>query len=210
MRVTLKHGLSYRPEYRAWQTMRHRCTCESSPAWESYGGRGITICDRWLNDPAAFLADMGARPSPNHEIDRIDNDGGYSQENCRWVLRKINDRNRRSNRTLTHDGRKATIAEWAERTGLSHTLIIHRIDAGWTTHRTLTTPARNKAAKGDAKHNQRQPCADCGKPVALTSARCITCSNKCRGGRPHDRPAAIPQAAEANASAAQGCDPLAC
>lgn len=95
---TLSHGLSRTPEYRAWQTMRHRCTSPTSPAWSDYGGRGIRIADEWVNDPAAFIAHVGPRPSPKHEIDREDNDGHYEPGNVRWVTRKINDRNRRSSR----------------------------------------------------------------------------------------------------------------
>lgn len=179
-RQTLSHGLSYTPEYRAWQTMRLRCTNPKNAAWASYGGRGITVCDRWLNDPAAFIADMGPKPTPKHELDRINNDGGYSPENCRWVLRKVNDRNRRSNRFLEHAGERLTIAEWAERTGLSKTLLRERLQLGWAVDRALTTPARAKAPKGQAKQDQRHPCADCGKPVAMHRIRCITCSNKSR------------------------------
>ena len=179
-RVTRTHGLSYSPEYRAWQTMRLRCTNPKNPAWPNYGGRGITVCDRWLDDPSAFYADMGQKPSPKHELDRIDNDGPYSPENCRWVLRKVNDRNRRSNRHVTHLGLTLTVAEWAERTGISATLLLHRLNVGWDAARALTTPARAKAPKGEAKHEQRHPCAGCGKPIALTSERCITCSNRSR------------------------------
>lgn len=179
-RQTLSHVLSYTPEYRAWQTMRLRCTNPKNAAWPAYGGRGITVCERWLDDPTNFYRDMGPKPSPAHELDRIDNDAGYSPENCRWVLRKINDRNRRSNHHLTHDGETLTIAEWCERTGLSHSLIRHRLGEGWPVSIALTTPARPKAPKGQAKQDQRRPCADCGKPILLKATRCITCSNRSR------------------------------
>ena len=92
-----KHGLSYAPECRAWQTMRLRCTVPTNPRYADYGGRGIKVCERWLSSPQAFIDDMGPKPSPKHELDRIDNDRGYEPGNCRWATRKENDRNRRSN-----------------------------------------------------------------------------------------------------------------
>jgi len=175
------HGLSYTPEYKAWQTMRLRCTEPSNSAWPDYGGRGITVCDRWLDDPVAFLADMGKKPSALHEIDRIDNNAGYSPENCRWVLRSENDRNRRSNRHATLNGETLTIAGWAERLGISATAIIKRLDAGWTEEAALTTPVRAKAKKGQAKSLQRNACAGCG--VQVTGMRCHACENKARAHR---------------------------
>lgn len=87
--MSSKHGLSYTPEYRAWQTMRLRCTNPANAAFPGYGGRGIRVCERWLQSVEAFIADMGPKPSPKHELDRIDNDGHYEPGNCRWVLRKV-------------------------------------------------------------------------------------------------------------------------
>ncbi|TAA11251.1 hypothetical protein EA658_16440 [Pseudoxanthomonas winnipegensis] len=179
-RRTRRHGLSYSAEYRAWQTMRYRCTVPTSPAWKDYGGRGITVCEAWLDDPTQFYRDMGPKPSPKHELDRIDNDAGYSPENCRWALRADNCRNRRSSHRIEHAGETLTIAGWAERTGLAESLLHARLKLGWDAERMLTTPARQKAAKGEAAHQQRHPCADCGKPVHLESIRCISCSNKNR------------------------------
>lgn len=142
------HGLSYTPEYRAWQQMRLRCTNPQHAAWADYGGRGITVCERWLTSPAAFLADMGPKPSPAHELDRIDNDGGYHPGNCRWVLRKQNDRNRRSNRHLEHQGERRTIAEWSERSGVPVDTLSYRLKAGWSVSAALTTPVRPKQPNG--------------------------------------------------------------
>lgn len=138
------HGLAYTPEYRAWQTMRHRCTQPTSPVWDSYGGRGITICDEWLNDPAAFIAHIGPRPSRHHELDRIDNDRGYDPGNVRWTSRSVNDRNRRSSRLVTHVGETLTIAAWSERTGIRRDTLKRRLDAGWTPALALSTPTRAK------------------------------------------------------------------
>jgi hypothetical protein len=144
----VKHGLSYTPEYRAWQQMRLRCTDPNHEAWSSYGGRGITVCQRWLDSPAAFLADMGRKPSPAHELDRRDNDRGYEPGNCRWVLRPVNCRNRRSSRLLTHNGETLAVVAWSERTGINAAALLKRLDAGWAVDRALTTPVRHKAPNG--------------------------------------------------------------
>lgn len=86
--------VSKMPEYRIWQGMIQRCVNKRGAAYHRYGGRGITVCDRWQNSFAAFYADMGPRPSPEMQLDRIDNDKGYSRENCRWATRQQNVMNR--------------------------------------------------------------------------------------------------------------------
>ena len=114
-RVVRRHGLSLTPEYRAWQQMVRRCTVPTHPAFSRYGGRGIKVCERWLAAVENFVADMGQRPA-GHELDRRDNDGDYTPENCRWVTRKVNDRNRASNRIVEFGGHvwRATTAELAQ------------------------------------------------------------------------------------------------
>ena len=146
-----KHGLSHTPEYRAWQTARLRCTDPENPAWADYGGRGITMCSRWLNDVRAFVADMGPKPSPAHEIDRIDNDRGYEPGNCRWVLRAVNCRNRRSNRVVEFRGELRSVADWCESLGLPTSAVIKRLDAGWTPAAALTKPVRAKRPNGSGR-----------------------------------------------------------
>ena len=92
----VKHGLSRHPVYRVWKGIRNRCLNPDYNYWKDYGGRGITICDEWANDPAAFIAWALANGwAPGLEIDREDNDGNYTPGNCRFVTRLINQRNKR-------------------------------------------------------------------------------------------------------------------
>ncbi len=89
------HGLSSRPEYEIWSSMKKRCENPNSHAWHNYGGRGIAVCDRWRNSFEDFFEDMGPRPSPEHSIDRIDNDRGYEPGNVRWATAQEQARNTR-------------------------------------------------------------------------------------------------------------------
>lgn len=125
-------------EYVAWEHLRKRCLNPSDKSYEGYGGRGITVCERW-NDFAAFLADMGPRPSPKHSIDRIDVDGPYAPENCRWATAQEQANNKRNNRRLTLNGVTRTMSEWSRITGIGVATILNRIDRrGWSAEYALT------------------------------------------------------------------------
>jgi len=95
-------GSKETPEYRAWKNMKKRCYNTKDKYYQDYGGRGIKVCDRWLHSFENFLEDMGKRPSPKHSLDRIDYNGDYSPENCRWVTASeqiINQRLRKDNKS---------------------------------------------------------------------------------------------------------------
>jgi hypothetical protein len=135
-------GRKLTPEYLSWCSMRDRCRRPKCKSFARYGGRGIKVCERW-NDFANFLADMGKRPSPQHSIDRIDNDGDYEPGNCRWSARLEQARNTRITKDakrLEHDGRVQTISEWAEQLGISRSSIKLRLRNGWPIQRALREP----------------------------------------------------------------------
>jgi hypothetical protein len=126
-------------EYWIWNSMVQRCTNPNNSGYQNYGGRGITICDTWLRYEG-FIADMGERPSDKHSIDRLDNDKGYSPDNCAWVERKMQARNKRNNRILECNGISKTLAEWSEISGVGYATIIARIKSGWDVCRAVSDP----------------------------------------------------------------------
>ncbi len=138
-----KHGRHNTPEYLTWCSMHSRCECESNPAYGDYGERGIYICDRW-KEFAAFFEDMGVRP-PGTSLDRVDNDGPYSKENCRWATQRQQTRNTRGNRLITICGITKPLVEWAEiygHTTSSQYRTVHgRLDRlGWSPLEALSKP----------------------------------------------------------------------
>lgn len=146
----MKHGHGkdgdVSPEYRAWANMLNRCRSLTAQNSHRYGGRGITVCDRWL-DFRNFLSDMGLRPSERHSLDRIDNNKGYSPDNCRWADLYTQANNTRRNVFLTFRGETLTISQWARRIGLHRKTLMYRVRAGWTVERALNQkPNRLNAA----------------------------------------------------------------
>lgn len=141
-----RHGFAARgkkpPEYYAWQHMIARCYRPTSHHYHRYGGRGIVVCDKWKRDFNAFYRDMGPRPTSQHQIDRINNDGNYEPDNCRWAVRTVNCRNRSTNRILTLGDKSLCIADWADEVGIRAKIISERINAGWSVHDALTRPVK--------------------------------------------------------------------
>lgn len=134
------------PEYHIWAGIRNRCFNRREPSYHRYGGRGIVVCERWQGPDgfAHFLADMGARPSENHSIERKNNHGPYSPENCVWSTPAEQANNTRSNTVWTFQGRSMTIAQWGRFLGVnSHTLRNRVGFLGWTVEQALTRPIRH-------------------------------------------------------------------
>jgi hypothetical protein len=138
----MDHDLTHTPEYRTWANMLSRCRNAKVPNYPQYGGRGIAVCDRWL-DFMNFYSDMGPRPSKQHSLDRIKNSGGYEPGNCRWATDLEQMRNTRYNRNLTFNGQTKCISEWAEIAGMGFGTLYHRLYRyGWSVERALTTPIK--------------------------------------------------------------------
>lgn len=129
-----RNGRSTSPLSRIYDGMVSRCENPNHDAYDRYGGRGIKVCDRWRGSGGfeAFVLDMGDRPSPLHTIDRIDNDGDYEPDNCRWATKKEQARNSRANTIIHHDGKSMSLIEWSEFTGIKRTTISQRLRRGWS------------------------------------------------------------------------------
>lgn len=132
-------GSKKNPTYRSWKAMVQRCTLSTDPCWSLYGGRGITVCERWLTFEN-FLADMGQRPSMKHSIDRKDRNGNYEPDNCRWATAIEQNNNRRTNVYHTYQGKSLTAPEWARERGLPVHCVKSRLSLGWSIERALTEP----------------------------------------------------------------------
>lgn len=132
-----KHGMSQTGMYMAWNAMIERCCNPNCEAFKHYGGRGISVCERW-RDFRNFLADMGERPA-GMTIERENNDGNYEPGNCRWATMKEQGRNKRTTRILTHNGRTMPLMDWAEELGVSCATIHNRIQR-WGLEAALSTP----------------------------------------------------------------------
>jgi hypothetical protein len=137
------HGMTRTAEWRTWAKMKERCLVSSAVGFKHYGGRGITICERWLKFENFFL-DLGEKPSPSHSLGRIDNNGNYEPLNCRWETWAQQQNNRRNNLLLTKGGETATLQQWARKLGVRRETIKRRLELGWGEERALCTPPRKQ------------------------------------------------------------------
>lgn len=137
------HGYSNTPTFTTWQGMLNRCNAKTNTNFDKYGGRGITVCSRWLKFEN-FLEDMGERPD-GHSLDRIDVNGNYEPGNCRWATQHTQSNNRRDNVIIEFRGEQRTIADWSRHLGINPITLGHRLNTyGWSVERALTTPVQKK------------------------------------------------------------------
>lgn len=130
------------PEYTAYHNAKKRCEDPNRKCYHNYGGRGIEFR---FDSFEQFFAELGPRPSPKHTVDRIDSNGHYSPQNCRWATRQQQQNNTRTNRFLTYNGKTMTMAQWAREVGLQYKTLEYRINqSSWPIERALTTPVRGK------------------------------------------------------------------
>lgn len=135
-----QHGKRSTSTYNVWSNMRQRCNNPSTPAYKNYGGRGIKVCPEWDSSFAQFLADMGDRPT-GKQLNRIDNDGDYTPDNCEWTTPSKNARNKRTNAIYEYGGEIKTLADWSEdsRCAVSYTTLRKRVRDGWDFAEALTS-----------------------------------------------------------------------
>jgi hypothetical protein len=124
------HGMSGHPLYKVWKSMRARCKNPKDQGWKNYGGRGVTVCEEWDRSFEVFYADMSPTYEAGLQIDRIDNNAGYSPGNCRWVTGSENCNNKSTNRRVNGE----TLTEISKRTGIGFDTLWHRLDKGWPLH----------------------------------------------------------------------------
>lgn len=146
-KVNVTHGLSNTPEFKIWTGMKNRCQNPNSEKFDSYSKRGVSPA--WQNSFEDFYADMGSRPSPKHTLERIDNEKGYSKENCRWATRQEQSLNRRTTVLLTdpflNDIVPASVI--AKRYNLEYNNFRYRVKKGWSIKEAIETPPRQQEEK---------------------------------------------------------------
>jgi hypothetical protein len=148
----LRHGHARKSAgsklYKAWCHLKSRCLTPTDHKYPCYGGRGITVCERWVKGEdgksgfECFAADMGPHPGEGWSIDRKDNDGPYSPDNCRWATADEQSRNRRNNLRFTIHGETRCLKDWARRYGMRYMTVYARVEDGWPVERALTAPIR--------------------------------------------------------------------
>jgi hypothetical protein len=140
------HGLTGHPLHDVWTAMKLRCNLESNEFFHNYGGRGVTVCKEWMDSFQVFYDwALNSGYKKGLSIDRIDNNGNYCPENCRWVSHKINNRNKRTNRLITYKGETKIVTVWAEFLNMPPSVLMHRLNQyKWSVEKAIETPYKPK------------------------------------------------------------------
>lgn len=138
------HGMSGTPEYITWKSMLQRCYNSNIEQCDDYGGRGITVCDRWKGSFENFFADMGYRPTDQHSLDREDNDGDYEPSNCRWATSEEQNNNKRDNRLFTIYNKTMSLANWCRISQVPYMVAYRRLSKGIAEKESIWTPEEVK------------------------------------------------------------------
>lgn len=147
--TTIKHGGAkigkLTSEYKTWIGIKTRCYNLNNEKYPIYGGRGIKVCDKWLGEEGFinFLKDMGNKPSSNHSIDRINVNGNYCPENCKWSTRSEQQRNKTNTKFITFKGETLSLPDWCDKLKISKSTLIKRLNK-WTIDEAFTKPIKNK------------------------------------------------------------------
>lgn len=153
------HGESKSRLYKTWKCMRARCNNKNNKSYKWYGGRGIKVCDEWDKSYEPFrnwAIENGydpEKPSASCSLDRINNDGDYTPDNCRFVSTKVQHRNTSRNIFMTYNGKTQTVMDWAAETGINYGTLRNRVMSGWSTEDALKTPSGERRKIKEDKQN---------------------------------------------------------
>lgn len=138
-------------EYQSFSSMRERCLNPNKEGYAAYGGRGITVCERWASFEN-FFADMGPKPTPRHTIERVDNNGNYTPENCKWATPEEQRRNMRTSVYVNYEGKQILLLDLVQKLGLNRNQVYQRLTLGWPLEDALTVPIRAKKKNRKKKY----------------------------------------------------------
>lgn len=148
LKDNIPHNLRNTRIHRIWYVMKYRCDNKNYTSYKDYGGRGIKVCNEWKNFKNGFINfhdwAMENGYKEDLSIDRINVNGNYEPSNCRWATDKQQGRNKRSRRDITYKGETKCVSEWAEITGINYSVVLRRLQYGWSVEKALTTPVINR------------------------------------------------------------------